>query len=366
MENYKAKYRDEVILVTGGAGAIGTNLCAELSRCGAKMVIILDDLSSGYTWNIPKAPNVMFVNGSVTDEVMLKRVFFEKPRYVFHLAAFFANQNSVDYPEKDLLTNGFGTLKMMEYGLFTQVKRLVYASSGCSIYGSQAPLPLTEEHMSLHLTTPYQITKMLGELYANFFNHHYGLPVVKTRFFNSYGPGEVPGQYRNVIPNFIYWSLKGEPLPITGNGDATRDFTYVTDLVDGLLRAGVTEGIDGEEFNLASERETRIGDLAEMINSITGNKAGIKMVGQRKWDTKSRLLASVDKARRLVGYEPQVGFEVGLRDTIAWFQRNWDRVEESASFGPGASSAVRDKEAAASPKPAAGAHVNGDRVLSRT
>ena len=243
------------------------------------------------------------------------------------------------------------------------MKRVVYASSGCSIYGSQAPLPLTEEHMSLHLTTPYQITKMLGELYANFFNHHYGLPVVKTRFFNSYGPGEVPGQYRNVIPNFIYWALKGEPLPITGNGDATRDFTYVTDLVDGLLRAGVKEGIDGEEFNLASERETRIGDLAEMINRITGNKAGIKLVGQRKWDTKSRLLASVDKARRLVGYEPRVDFDEGLRNTIEWFRRNWDRVEESASFGPGASSAVRDKEAATPPSESRSAD---ERVLART
>jgi nucleoside-diphosphate-sugar epimerase len=219
----------------------------------------------------------------------------------------------------------------------------VYASSGCSIYGSAAPLPLKEEFMSMHLTTPYQITKMLGELYCNFFLNHYELPVVKTRFFNSYGPGEVPGQYRNVIPNFIYWALKGQPLPITGNTRATRDFTYVGDLVDGLLRAGYYEKAVGQEMNLASEVETTIGELAEMINKLVGNTAGIAMVGKRKWDTKNRLLASVDRARELLGYEPSMPFEEGLAKTVSWFKDNWDRIERSASFLPGASSAVREQ-----------------------
>ena len=218
-------YENKIVLVTGGAGAIGTNLCDALSRSGAKLVIILDDLSSGYMWNIPSRDNILFVKGCVTDEIVLKRVFFEKPDFVFHLAAFFANQNSVDFPEQDLKINGQGTLKLLEYSLFNQVERFVYASSGCSIYGSSAPLPLTEDFMSMQLSTPYQITKMLGELYCNFFYNHHGLDVVKPRFFNSYGPGEVPGQYRNVIPNFIYWAMKGDPLPITGSGEETRDFT---------------------------------------------------------------------------------------------------------------------------------------------
>ena len=337
-------YQDSVVLVTGGAGSIGSNLCAALSDAGARLVIILDDLSSGYTWNIPQKKNIMFVNGSVTDDVALKRVFFEKPRYVFHLAAFFANQNSVDYPEKDLHVNGLGVLKILEYSLFNQVKRFVFASSGCSIYGSAAPLPLKEEFMSMHLSTPYQITKMLGELYCNFFYHHYGLPIVKPRFFNSYGPGEVPGQYRNVIPNFIYWAMKGQPLPITGSGEATRDFTYVTDLVDGLLRAGYYENVIGEEFNLASGEETKIIDLANMINETVGNKAGIKFVAKRKWDTKDRLLASIDKANKLIGYQPSVKFKEGLLNTVNWFKENWDRIEESASFAPGVSSAVRETD----------------------
>ncbi len=265
MKPYLDSYQQKTALVAGGAGAIGSNLVARLAALGAR-VIVLDDLSSAERWNVPSLPNVLFVEGDVLDEVKLKRVFFERPQIVFHLAAFFANQNSVDHPERDLMVNGMGTLRMMEYSVLTGVDRFVYASSGCSIYGSEAPLPLKEEFMSMHLTTPYQITKMLGELYGNFFHHHYGLKVVKTRFFNSYGPGEVPGQYRNVIPNFIYWAMKGQPLPITGSGEETRDFTFVGDIADGLLRSGQYESAIGEEFNLASGTETRIIDLARMVN----------------------------------------------------------------------------------------------------
>ncbi len=339
--DYLQQYRGKTVLVTGGAGAIGSNLSRALAELGAQ-VIILDDLSSGVRWNVPSMPGILFVEGDILDEVKLKRVFFERPQIVFHLAAFFANQNSVDHPERDLMVNGMGTLRLLEYSVFTGVERFVYASSGCSIYGSDAPLPLREEFMSMHLSTPYQITKMLGELYCNFFYNHYGLKVVKPRFFNSYGPGEVPGQYRNVIPNFIYWAMKGLPLPITGTGEETRDFTYVGDIVDGLLRGGVMESAVGEEFNLASGRETRIIDLAKMINELTGNKAGIRFTQRRKWDTKSRLLASIEKARRLIGYEPSTTFEEGLQNTIRWFRDNWDKIEASAHFAPGVSSAVRE------------------------
>ena len=340
-ENYHNFYQGKTILVTGGAGAIGSNLTRALGGLGAKLVIVLDDLSSAVRWNVPSLPNVLFVEGSVLDEVELKRVFFEDPEVVFHLAALFANQNSIDHPETDLLVNGLGTLKLAQYSHLARVQRFVYASSGCSIYGSNAPLPLTEEFMSLHLSSPYQITKMLGELYCNFFQHHYDLAVVKARFFNSYGPGELPGQYRNVIPNFIYWAMRGEPLPITGTGEETRDFTYVGDIVDGLLRAGYFETAVGQEFNLASGRETRIIDLATMINAQVGNKAGISFTERRKWDTKSRLLASVARAGELIGYKPNTPFEVGLQNAIAWFRENWEGIQAAARFGPGISSAVR-------------------------
>jgi UDP-glucose 4-epimerase len=334
-------FKGELVLVTGGAGHIGSNLTRALSEAGAR-VIILDDLSSAERWNVPSLPGVMLVEGDVLDEVKLKRVFFERPKIVYHLAAFFANQNSVDHPEKDLMVNGMGTLRLLEYSTLTGVERFVYASSGCSIYGSHAPLPLREEFMSMHLSSPYQITKMLGELYCNFFNNHYGLKVVKPRFFNSYGPGEVPGQYRNVIPNFVYWAMKGQPLPITGSGEETRDFTYVGDIVSGLLQAGVNENAVGQEFNLASGVETRIVDLANMINQVTNNQGGIRFVQRRKWDTKSRLLGSIDRARELIGYNPTTPFDEGLRNTISWFTDNWERIEAAARFGPGVSSAVRE------------------------
>ena len=339
-------YAGKKTLVTGGAGAIGSNLTRALANAGAQ-VIVLDDLSSSERWNVPSLPEVLLVEGSILDEIKLKRVFFERPEIVYHLAAFFANQNSVDYPEHDLMVNGMGALRLLEYSVFTGVECFVYASSGCSIYGSESPLPLREEFMSMRLSTPYQITKMLGELYCNFFYNHYGLKVVKPRFFNSYGPGELPGQYRNVIPNFIYWAMKGQPLPITGTGEETRDFTYVGDIVDGLLRAGIMESAVGQEFNLASGRETRIIDLAHMVNEATGSTAGIRFAQRRKWDTKDRLLASVDRARELIGYEPNTPFEVGLEHTVQWFRDNWDRIEAAARFGPGVSSAVREMAAAA-------------------
>ena len=162
MEKYLEKYKDKKILVTGGAGAIGGRLVRKLLELGT-FVIVLDNLSSGYTWNLPQNDNMLFVRGDTANDIDLKRVFNEKPEIVFHLAAFFANQNSVDYPEKDLKTNGLGTLKLMEYAvIYNKIERFVYASSGCSIYPSDAPMPYKEELTTMYLSSPYQVTKMLG------------------------------------------------------------------------------------------------------------------------------------------------------------------------------------------------------------
>ena len=341
MDEHLQAYRGQIVLVTGGAGAIGSNLTRALADAKAEKVIVVDDLSSSQRWNIPSLANVLFVEGNILDEIILKRVFFERPNYVFHLAAFFANQNSVDHPERDLMINGLGTLKLLQYSKMTGIQRFIYASSGCSIYGNESPLPLREDFMSIHLSSPYQITKMLGELYCNFFSHHYEMEMVRARFFNSYGPGEIPGTYRNVIPNFVYWALQGKALPITGTGEETRDFTYVGDIVDGLLRAGYSKEAIGQEVNLASGKETRIADLANMINALTGNQAGVMFYDKRKWDTKSRILASIEKAKDLLGYQPQTPFEKGLNHTLDWFRVNWDAINESVSFSPGMSAAIK-------------------------
>jgi UDP-glucose 4-epimerase len=325
-------YAGRTILVTGGAGCIGSNLTRALAAQGAARVLVLDDLSSASRWNIPAHPAVRFIAGSVLDDDALRSAFAEHPQYVYHLAALFANQNSVDHPEQDLLVNGLGTLKVLRFAHLAGVRRVVYASSGCSVYGSKAPLPLREDFVSIDLDTPYQITKLLGELYCNFFFHYYGLPVVRARFFNVYGPGEIPGRYRNVIPNFLYWAMRREPLPITGTGEETRDFTYVDDVVQGLLAAGVRNEAAGEAMNLASGREVTVAHVAGLINELTGNPAGVRYVERRSWDHITRRCASVEKAGRLLGYRPVTEFEAGVRRTWQWFTANWEEISRDARF----------------------------------
>ena len=332
MVEYLGEYEEKRILMTGGAGCIGSNLTRALLKANAGKIYVLDDLSSAEKWNIPNDPSVAFIHGSVLDDDVLAKVFSRKPDFVFHLAALFANQNSIDHPEDDLLVNGLGTLKVLKHSHLAKVKKFVFASSGCSVYGSQAPLPLREDFVSLHLDTPYQITKLLGELYCNFFHNYYALPVVIGRLFNVYGPGEIPGKYRNVIPNFIYWALHDQALPITGTGEETRDFSFVDDAVDGLLRAGAVSEALGEAINIASETETKVVDLANMISELTGNDNGVRFVGRRKWDRIIRRRASIEKARRILGYEPKIEIKEGIRKTVDWFLENRDKIEASARF----------------------------------
>jgi len=331
-EEVLSHYTGKRILITGGAGCIGSNLIKALLKAEPEKMVIIDDLSASYEWNIPKDPKVTFIKGSILDEERMKRAFSYKPHYVFHLAAHFANQNSVDHPETDLLVNALGTLKTLEYANLVSVERFVFASSGCSVYGSQAPLPLREDFVSLHLDTPYQINKLVGELYCNYFHDYYKLPVAIARYFNVYGPGEVPGRYRNVIPNFFWWAMHGQPLPITGTGEETRDFTFVEDIVDGTLRMGVVEEAVGEAINLASEKETRVIDLANWINEMTGNRAGIVFKPRRDWDKAIRRRASIEKAKKILGYEPKTDMKTGLRRVYEWIKENMDKIEESVKF----------------------------------
>jgi UDP-glucose 4-epimerase len=331
-EQYRNEYKGKNVLITGGAGCIGSNLTKALIKAGAGKIIVLDDLSAAEKWNIPVAPNVVFVQGSILDEEALKRTYSQKIDYVFHLAAHFANQNSVDNPETDLLVNGQGTIKVLQYAHLARVARVVFASSGCSVYGSQAPLPLKEDYVSLHLDTPYQITKLLGELYCNFFNNYFGLPVTIARYFNVYGPGEIPGAYRNVIPNFMWWALHKQPLPITGTGEETRDFTFVEDIVDGTLRLGVVPEAVGGAFNLASEKETKIIDIANMVNTLTGNESGVKLVARRDWDKITRRRASITKAKKDLGYEPKMNINDGIKKVYEWIIQNRVLIDRDARF----------------------------------
>lgn len=338
-------YNGKNILVTGGAGGIGSNLVQALSIINPKgKIIVLDNLSAikdKNSWNVPANPNILFVEGDVRNDKHLKRVFKEGVDLVFHLAAFFANQNSVDYTEDSADVDVIGMIKLLEISNLCNVERFIYASSGCAIYGSFPELPLKEDFISMHLTTPYQINKMTGEMYCNFYKHHYDLNIVNCRFFNSFGPGEVPGQYRNVIPNFIYWSMKGFNLPITGDGSETRDFTYVLDLVQGLIKSGYYKDAIGENFNLAAGKEISILDMANKVREVTNNTNDLLYLERRKWDTKPRLLASIDKANKLIDYNPIVDFEEGFQKNLEWFNLFEEEIANSSDFPPGMSSAVR-------------------------
>jgi nucleoside-diphosphate-sugar epimerase len=331
-EEVLEEYKGRVVLITGGAGCIGSNLTKALLKADAKKIVILDDLSSSFEWNIPRSPKVFLVRGSIMDEEVAKRAFSFRPKYVFHLAAHFANQNSVDHPETDLIVNGLGTLRMLEYANLARVERFVFASSGCSVYGSSAPLPFREDFVSLHLDTPYQINKLVGELYCNYFHDYYGLPVAMARYFNVYGPGEVPGRYRNVIPNFMWWAMNGQALPITGTGEETRDFTFVEDIVDGTLKMGVLPEAVGEAVNLASETETKVIDLANWVNDVAGNKAGIVFGERRDWDKSLRRRASIARAKKILGYNPKGDVRANLGKVHSWFENNWNHIKSSTSL----------------------------------
>ncbi len=318
-------------LVTGGSGAIGSRLVRRLLDDGAESVLVVDDLSSGYPWLLPDDHRVILIERDVCGLAGLK-LTVQKP-LVFHLAAFFANQNSVDHPMDDLHTNGQGTVSTLLWSAKNQARRLVYASAGCSIAGHGIDAPIQEDMpVSLHLDTPYQITKALGEFYCNYF-----LPQVSTvrcRFFNSYGPGEVPGRYRNVIPNFIWRALHNQPLIITGTGEETRDFIYVDDLVDGLMRCATIESAHGDAFNLGTGKQTRVIDLANMIIKTCQSKSTIEYVPRRSWDHSVRRQADNSKAVTKLGLKPSVGLAEGIERTVDWFREYRDSIEKAMEKNP--------------------------------
>jgi len=331
-KNILGNYANKRILITGGAGFIGSNLVKTLLNADPKEIVVIDDFSSAYEWNLPEDSRIICIRGSVLDEEKMKTAFSYKPQYVFHLAAHFANQNSVDHPEKNLLINGLGTLKALEYSRLIGIEKFIFASSGCSVYGNKAPLPLMEEYVSLHLDTPYQINKLVGELYCNYYFDYYKLPVTIARYFNVYGIGETPGKYRNVIPNFIWWALNGQALPITGTGEETRDYTYVEDIVNGTLLMGVKKEAIGEAINLASETETRVIDLANWIAHYNGNQVKISFKSRRSWDHVIKRRASIRKAKKILGYGPQVDIETGIKRTYNWILENRELIRKSVHF----------------------------------
>lgn len=338
---YNQHYNNKIILVTGGAGAIGRNLVESLTQLNAKKIIILDNLSSSYEWNIPNRQNVIFIKGDIRNDDDLRRAFHHRPAIVFHLAAFFANQNSVDYPLICEDVNSRGMLKLLEYCVISgNIERFVYTNSEGGAYGSDCGLPYQEHEISLNLGSPYYISKMAGESYSWYFHTYHNLPVSVVRLFNSFGPGEVPGPYRNVIPNFIYWALKKQPLPLTGNKEISRDFVYINDTIEGILRAGFMPEAIGKPLNIATGKEIFIYDLAEMINRKTANPSGTILLKKRKWDAREKIIGDPQNSMNIIKFRPTSDMETSIGLTIRWFQENWTNIEQSVHFSPGLNPAL--------------------------
>ena len=330
----------ERLLVVGGAGFVGSNLVRTALDRGAEAVVVVDNLLSAERENLPEDDRLEFVQGSIADDAVLVGIRDEFD-YVFHLATYHGNQSSIANPLEDHENNLITTLKLYEHLKgFQRLKKLVYSASGCTL----APHDVTDEAeatkedgpVPLDLDSPYQISKVVGEFYSVYYHRQNGLPTVRARFQNVYGPGEIPGAgrwrgtvntvWRNVTPTFLYRAIKHLPLRIDGTGEASRDLVFVEDVVNGLLLCA-TQGAPGDVYNLASGRETTIRELAELANELAGSDVPIEFGPRRPWDHSIKRFGSTDKAKRELGFEASVDARDGLERTVYWMNENLELID---------------------------------------
>ena len=303
------------VVVAGGAGFIGSHLAEELVNRGYH-VVILDDLSTGKRENIEallKGEDVKFIQGSITDLRLLQGLF-QNVDYVFHQAAIPSVPRSIEEPPASHEANITGTLNVLLAARDSGVGKVIYASS-CAIYGNTQTLPIREDAPP-HPLSPYAVTKLAGEYYCQVFHQVYGLPTVCLRYFNVYGPRQDPNsQYAAVIPRFISRVLKGEPPIIYGDGEQTRDFTFVKDVVEAniLMAESEATGI----FNFAKGESVSINRLAEVIIEFSGNALGPTHEAPRPGDIRHSL-ADISRAKTF-GYGLKWSLEEGLKETIRVF-----------------------------------------------
>jgi UDP-glucose 4-epimerase len=333
-------FKGQNCLVIGGAGFVGSNLVRTLLGTAAHTVVIIDNLLSSERANITIAPEVTFIEGSITDDQILASLEDDFD-YVFHLATYHGNQSSIHDPLADHANNTLTTLKLYErVKTFRRVKKLVYTSAGCAVAAKtfdEVHAAMEDAPISLYHDSPYQISKIIGEFYSNYYFTQYQMPVVKARFQNVYGPGEILGAgqwrgtpatvWRNVVPTFVYKALQGLPLPVENEGIASRDFIYVEDVCRGLLACAL-RGQAGEVYNIASGKETSIKELALLTNVTTGNTASIEYKPRRLWDSAGRRFGSTEKSRRELGFQAHVELGDGLHRTVEWTQKNLTLIQQ--------------------------------------
>ncbi len=301
-------------LVTGGAGFIGSHLVETLLKRG-DTVRVADNLSSGKRSNLPN--NIDFVEGDLADDGVAARAV-QGCDYVLHQAAVPSVPRSVKDPVGTNRANVDATLQVLVAARDAGVKRLVFAGSS-SEYGNSQVLPKREDMRPAPIT-PYALQKWTGEQYCSMFTSLYGLETVSIRYFNVFGPRQAPDSpYSGVISLFIKAFLNRQAPLIHGDGRQTRDFTYVTNVVDGVLRAATATGVSGEYINVATGGRVSLLELARALQLITGTDITPTFGPPRDGDVKDSQ-ADIFKARKMLGYEPTVPFEEGLRHTVAWFK----------------------------------------------
>jgi nucleoside-diphosphate-sugar epimerase len=309
-------------LVTGGAGFIGSNIVEELVRRG-QSVTVLDDLSAGKESNLAEVrQKITFVKGSITDLETVHKAT-QGADYVVHLAARTSVPRSVKDPIETNQVNIDGTLNVLVAARDAKAKRVVFAASS-SAYGETPTLPKVET-MQPEPISPYGVTKYVGELYGQVFGRVYGLENASVRYFNVFGPRQDPtSQYSGVLSRFMLAVIEGEPPTVYGDGEQSRDFTYIDNVVDETLRACEAPGASGKVFNGGTGARITLNQVLKLLEKITGKKIEAKYDPPRAGDIRDSQ-ADVSLAKKILGYTPKVMFEEGLRRTWDWYEANYSK-----------------------------------------
>ena len=307
-----------IALVTGGAGFVGSHIASALATSGAR-VRILDDLSTGHRENIEEiGGEVEFVQGSVADEAVLHRVL-EGVELVFHEAAIPSVPRSVENPRQTHTASVEGTFSLLLAARDKKVKRLIYAASS-SAYGDQPIMPKSEEMLPDPLS-PYAVAKLVGEYYCQVFARVYGIETISLRYFNVFGPRQDPGsQYSGVVSRFISALFTGERPVIYGDGEQSRDFTYIANVVDANLKAANASQGSGKVMNVATGQRITLNQLLQELKSLAGKPEITAEYRESRVGDVRHSLADISRARELLGYEPLIGLREGLQKTIDWWK----------------------------------------------
>jgi nucleoside-diphosphate-sugar epimerase len=299
-------------VVTGGAGFIGSNIAAALSERGDE-VVVLDDLSSGYAGNLDRLPSVKLIEGSIIDAELTAEVA-RGAEVVFHHAASVGNKRSIDDPRRDAMTNVLGTVNVLEACRRAGVRKIVYASSA-GIFGELKELPIGESH-PLEPDSPYGASKLAAEKECLAYGKLYDLEAIALRYFNVYGPHQRFDQYGNAIPIFVFQMLRNEGVTIFGDGEQTRDFINVRDVVQANLKAGDSHGVSGA-FNLGSGTRISINSLVSHLAGSMAEQPEVRYGPERPGDVRDSM-ADISLASSVLGFNPSVALPAGLAEYVAW------------------------------------------------